>query len=176
MKTYKTSEKDRLRAKIKREAVKSAGGADYAALLVKERNARAAYRKRHPEKLRSERKRNEKTQPGWHKRRLVMAARRRGRQRGLESTIRVSDLAWPTHCPVLGITLDYTTKSGFRNGNGHNNPSLDRFDCQQGYVPGNVMVISFRANALKSNATLEELEAVIRYMRLGACTLMLEDA
>lgn len=47
-------------------------------------------------------------------------------------------------------------------------PSLDRVIPELGYVPGNVIVISWRANNLKRDATIEELEAVIAYMRAPA--------
>ena len=36
-------------------------------------------------------------------------------------------------------------------------PSLDRIDSTKGYVPGNVWVISNKANRMKSNAAAEEL-------------------
>jgi hypothetical protein len=42
-----------------------------------------------------------------------------------------------------------------------NSPSLDRIDNTKGYVPGNVWVISWRANDLKRNATLEELKLLV---------------
>lgn len=34
-----------------------------------------------------------------------------------------------------------------------------------GYVKGNVRVISYRANALKRDASVQELEAVVLYMK-----------
>lgn len=43
-------------------------------------------------------------------------------------------------------------------------PSLDRFDNAKGYTPENIVVISSRANRLKSNASLEELQAIVKYM------------
>jgi hypothetical protein len=33
-----------------------------------------------------------------------------------------------------------------------------------GYVPGNIRVISMRANRIKTDATADELRAVLRYM------------
>lgn len=36
-------------------------------------------------------------------------------------------------------------------------PSLDRIDNRMGYVPGNVWVISWKANRMKSDASMEEL-------------------
>lgn len=63
-------------------------------------------------------------------------------------------------CPVLRIRLNY--------GNSiisDNSPSLDRFCPKQGYVEGNVRVISNLANRIKTNATTEQVEAVAKWMR-----------
>lgn len=68
----------------------------------------------------------------------------------------------PNKCPVLGIPLE-------RNKNGKtgspNSPSIDRIVPEVGYIVENVRVISQRANSLKGNATLEELEALTEYVR-----------
>lgn len=98
---------------------------------------------------------------------LCLTARKRGRIAGLPATVRAADLDWPTHCPVLGIRLDYETPRGQRTTNAHDRPSLDRWDNSMGYVPDNVFVISLRANALKSNATADELDRVAHYARHG---------
>lgn len=89
---------------------------------------------------------------------LCRRARGRGRKRGLEATIQWKDITWPTHCPVLGIELNYWSHTIAPNC-----PSLDRLDNTKGYIPGNVFVISLRANQIKSNATAEELKAVAAY-------------
>jgi hypothetical protein len=39
-------------------------------------------------------------------------------------------------------------------------PSLDRVDPRKGYVPGNVRVISDRANRLKGDRSLSEIQAL----------------
>jgi len=44
-------------------------------------------------------------------------------------------------------------------------PSIDRVDNSKGYVPGNVRIISWRANRLKNDATVEEMELIIKYMK-----------
>ncbi len=40
-------------------------------------------------------------------------------------------------------------------------PSLDRIDSSLGYVKGNVWVISWRANHIKTDASLEELKQLV---------------
>jgi len=62
-------------------------------------------------------------------------------------------------CPILKIPLQYA--------NGKlcdNSATLDKFDVSKGYVPGNVWIISDKANRMKSDATLEELKKVYVYM------------
>lgn len=86
-------------------------------------------------------------------------ARKRAAKTGLEFSICVFDFVVPKHCPVLGIELQYGV--GYRN---DSSPSLDRIDSTKGYVPGNVLVISWRANRLKSDATLSELRLIAAYM------------
>jgi len=101
--------------------------------------------------------------PGRWRARHVMRARRRAREAGLEATIKASDLHWPEFCPVLGVKLLYQGEEGDP---GHR-VSLDRWDNSKGYVPGNVYVISYRANALKNNATVHEMACVLDYMQTG---------
>lgn len=49
--------------------------------------------------------------------------------------------------------------------------SLDRIDNKQGYVRGNIVVMSYRANRLKNDATEKDLEALLNWMRgAGAVT------
>lgn len=50
-----------------------------------------------------------------------------------------------------------------RQGPGDTSPTLDRIVPEKGYVPGNVLVISNRANAIKSNANTYELFQVARF-------------
>lgn len=147
----------------KRKAIKAAGGAEYEALLVSERAARAKFRKKHPERFRELRQKHKKK---TFKTELVRRAKVRGRKRGLDATITVADLHWPSHCPVLGLALSYPNLYGER-GLQHmqpNWPSLDRYEPAKGYVTGNVFVISCRANTLKSNATYEEILKVAKYL------------
>lgn len=91
-------------------------------------------------------------------------AKRRATKDGRDFDITIEDLLpLPTVCPVLGIELNYagTKVRGFVD----NSPSIDRIDSLKGYIKGNVQIISWRANRVKSDASVEELEAVIKYMK-----------
>ncbi|WP_266156761.1 hypothetical protein [Dyella silvatica] len=68
----------------------------------------------------------------------------------------------PRFCPVLGLPL-YRNSGG--RAQGPNSPTVDRLDPDKGYVKENVKVISARANAIKSNATPEELLRVAAYFQ-----------
>jgi hypothetical protein len=46
-----------------------------------------------------------------------------------------------------------------------NSPSFDRIIPELGYIIGNVKVISWRANRIKSNSTLKELELLVSYLQ-----------
>lgn len=70
-------------------------------------------------------------------------------------------------CPVLGMPLSWCERKGKAT---DNSPSLDKFDPKLGYVPGNVAWISFLANTIKSNATVEQIESVANWMRKTQCS------
>jgi hypothetical protein len=82
---------------------------------------------------------------------LVNLAASRSRNRGVEFSITPNDLSMPMHCPLLGIPLD------MKGLNHDSKPSIDRIDNTRGYVPGNVIIVSQRANRIKSDATSAEL-------------------
>ena len=88
---------------------------------------------------------------------IFWAARTRSKKIGMEFSIELKDLDMPLFCPLLGIPIYIVY--GRRNAN---SPSIDRIDNTKGYIKGNVWVISWRANDLKKNATLEELEMITK--------------
>lgn len=64
-------------------------------------------------------------------------------------------------CPVLGTE--------FVRGSGRwtdASPTIDRLRPEAGYVLGNIEVISHRANQIKNDASLAEIEAVAAYLRV----------
>lgn len=94
---------------------------------------------------------------------MLYGARRRARLSRVPFNIDKNDIVVPGHCPVLGIKL----KHGIgRGGVTDASPSLDRLVPRLGYTKGNVVVISNRANRIKSDATPQELEAVASWFRL----------
>lgn len=83
---------------------------------------------------------------------MLTNARTRAKKRCEPCTITLSDIAIPQACPILGMPLAVNT--GVL---GPDSPSLDRRDPALGYVPGNVWVISHRANSMKNDASPAEL-------------------
>lgn len=83
--------------------------------------------------------------------------RSKAKKNGIDFDIEFEDLIIPELCPVLQIPLD-----------GHDRDhqwSFDKIVPEKGYVKGNVKIISMRANRLKNNATIPDLEKIIKYIR-----------
>jgi hypothetical protein len=75
----------------------------------------------------------------------------------------MDDIQIPSICPVLGIPIDTSTTGtrGFRE----SAASLDRIRPVDGYVPGNIRVISNIANSLKrAEVGPDRLRAVADYI------------
>jgi hypothetical protein len=95
---------------------------------------------------------------------LLIECRARAKKRGLPFDLVDGDIVVPPTCPVLGTPL--------RQGRGKladDTPTIDRIDPARGYVRGNVAVISWLANRIKSDCAAPEVfEAIAAYMRRGA--------
>jgi hypothetical protein len=89
---------------------------------------------------------------------LLYKARQRAKQKGIEFSVSAKDFKHTTHCPLLKTELCFTNS---RHDKG-SSPSIDRIDPSKGYVPGNVWIISARANQIKNNATLGELRQIAK--------------
>ena len=94
---------------------------------------------------------------------LVSSCKQTAKNKGLPFDITAEDITIPTHCPILGIELKMGSE-GLRSCRDAA-PSIDRIVPEKGYVRGNVVVVSFRANRIKSNATAEEILAVGRFYK-----------
>lgn len=82
---------------------------------------------------------------------LLQQAKYRAKKFARDFNLTEDDITIPEICPVLGTPMT--------------SPSLDRKDNALGYVRGNVFVISLRANTLKNDANIAELEAILAYMK-----------
>lgn len=89
---------------------------------------------------------------------LLSKARQRSRKFDLPFNITKDDIKIPDFCPVLGIPL-YRTNAV----SGDNSPTIDRIVPGLGYVKGNILVVSNRANRIKSNALMWELDRVSEF-------------
>jgi|SRR5688572_7800041 len=113
------------------------------------RAARAAWREKNRDKCRGYALRY------WAKNRayaLWRLAKQRATRDNRPFDLEISDVKIPEICPLLGIRLEHG-KRGFHAAS----PSLDCILPSRGYTRGNVWVISFRANAIKRDASPEEL-------------------
>ena len=79
---------------------------------------------------------------------------------GREFSIELEDIVIPEKCPVFGFDLKREDRETWMFA-----PSVDRIDSSKGYIKGSVTVVSRRANILKRDATLEELEQLFNYYK-----------
>jgi hypothetical protein len=92
---------------------------------------------------------------------LLKNARDRAEKKNLPFNLTEADIIIPDVCPVFGIPI----KIGATLEERDNSPSLDRIIPQLGYVRGNVKVISFKANSLKRDGSIEDFEKIIEYIK-----------
>lgn len=98
----------------------------------------------------------------YHAARLKFRSKRNSAlQTGKVFTLAFEDVVWPDVCPVLGITLSYVG-----DGQAENSVSFDQIDPGKGYVPGNVMIMSWRANRIKNDGNAEEHRRIAEFMEL----------
>ena len=73
---------------------------------------------------------------------------------------------WTGVCPVFGtrLSMPLATKRTDVDVTSAHQPSLDRILPERGYVEGNVVWMSRRANVIKSNATSAEIHAVAMWL------------
>lgn len=97
-----------------------------------------------------------------YKKSLVRSAKRRATVENIPFDIDYTDISLSEYCPLLGIKLNNHVGEGQAK---FDSPTIDRLIPSLGYVKGNVWVISRRANMIKSDATLEELELLVNNLR-----------
>lgn len=98
-------------------------------------------------------KRMSKESITYRLRKMVAAAKDRCKRTGREFSITFDDVVWPDVCPVFGTPFNLASKGK----PSFNSPALDRIDNDKGYIPGNVRVVSQRANQLKTNMSYNDI-------------------
>jgi hypothetical protein len=93
---------------------------------------------------------------------MIKAAKERAKRAGVPFDLTENDIMIPAFCPVFGVRLERALGS---KGPGPNSPSLDRTIPSLGYVPGNVVVLSNRANRAKSDLTVDEVAALAEFLK-----------
>jgi len=83
----------------------------------------------------------------------------RAKRQGKPFRLMVSDIVIPEICPALGIPLIPGKKKLQPN-----SPSIDAIIPELGYIPGNIAIISMRANSIKQNATHQEIRKVADWL------------
>lgn len=94
-----------------------------------------------------------------HEHSLWSGARQRAKTTGIPFNLDVSDIIIPDYCPILGIAL-----APNRGKVKDNSATVDRIVPELGYTKGNIQVLSHKANAMKYNATPEELLKFARWV------------
>lgn len=88
---------------------------------------------------------------------LLNKAKHRASKKNLEFNLTIEDIVIPEKCPVFGENI-------VRDVNNPMSPSLDRVDNTKGYIKGNVKIISKKANIMKGNLTLSDLDKIYQYI------------
>lgn len=101
----------------------------------------------------------ERTKEYW----LYHGCKHRAKRDGIEFDLEIEDIVVPEHCPVLGLPLSRENKRNLPN-----SPSVDRLNNEKGYVKGNISVMSWRANKLKSDGKLEEFRNLVKFLENNA--------
>lgn len=141
-----------------RDNSKKSGFREQCKICISNKN-RERYKNRSQENV-NKRQTKDKT---WRQRNpekcLWRDAKRRAINKLIPFTIVQSDIIIPKMCPVLNIELFHGEKTICDN-----SPTLDRIIPEQGYVPGNIVVLSNKANRLKNDGTLAEHQKLVSWL------------
>jgi len=69
-------------------------------------------------------------------------------------------LPMPLVCPILGIPIYQTP-----NKTTDNSPSIDKIIVEKGYTKGNTIIVSYLANRLKNDGSLEQFQAIVKFLK-----------
>jgi hypothetical protein len=80
---------------------------------------------------------------------ILNRAKSRANKNKIDFNLTIEDIVIPEKCPIFQKSFIY----------GHHDwaPSIDRIISKKGYIKGNIIIISNKANIIKNNATAEEI-------------------
>jgi len=90
---------------------------------------------------------------------MLSNAKARARLQGVPFDLTLDDIHIPDRCPVFGTPI----KTARGKVSCPNSPSLDRIVPELGYIRGNVVIVSFRANRAKSDLSIDELSRLAHF-------------
>lgn len=93
---------------------------------------------------------------------LYHGAKARCGKNNLDFNLTLEDIIIPDLCPVFGLPFNKKSSDYFSNSMG---PSIDRINPDIGYIKGNIVIVSCRANSIKNNATINELIQVAEFYK-----------
>ena len=100
----------------------------------------------------------------WRLHQLLHQARRRAKEKNVPFSLTLQDVIdkYPADgkCPVFKFDLKWGDR-GFRE----TSPSIDRIVPSLGYTPDNVQVISWKANRIKCDHSISDLETVLLFLK-----------
>ena len=175
IKAYREANKEKIAAQKRayyeanKEKIASKSRAYYEANIERERARNRAYKEANKEKLAAQSKAyyeaNKERYKAYYEanaeRYMLIGACKRAKKNNIPFNLTEDYLKsiYPSDmiCPVLGFEMSVGLDE---NGSSETSPSLDRIIPEKGYVQGNVVVVSMRANTIKRDATPEELRKV----------------
>lgn len=89
------------------------------------------------------------------------AIKSNAKRRGIAFDLELADLVFPSHCKICEIEFAKFISAKILP----HTATVDRVDSAKGYEKGNINYICHRCNGLKRDASLEELERIVRYVR-----------
>jgi hypothetical protein len=92
---------------------------------------------------------------------LLNSLKASAKKRGIQFNLTTSDIDYigiPISCPVLGIPI-FFHKGKVKD----DSISFDRIDSSKGYERDNVIIVSYRVNKIKSDASLQELNNIVNF-------------
>lgn len=121
------------------------------------------YREKHRDRLLKENRDRYRSDTKKYIYYMFKRAEKRAKSKNLPFELKVNDIIIPEHCPILGLKLSVSNIG--KKGPSNSSPSLDRIIPEKGYVKDNIMVISMKANKIKSDASIADIEKVLFYLK-----------